>query len=145
MNTDEIRMEITSWFVKTHEYWETYKGKNWIARIIGLDKRYGYQREFLETVRVGKEQVFHVKDFHLGDIYEVASLARGAQRFSIKDTYECVEITETDVVLQCIPQEGVIKRLTDRNRDIIAESLVQQLLRIVTKEQAVVLIETISR
>ena len=54
-NTDEIRMEIQSCFVKTHEYWEKRRGgKNWIAHITGLDKKYGYKREFLETVKVGK-------------------------------------------------------------------------------------------
>jgi len=35
-NTDEIRMEIQSCSVKTHEYWEKRRGgKNWIANITG--------------------------------------------------------------------------------------------------------------
>jgi len=50
-NTDEIKMEISSCFVKKHEYWDSRRGgKNWIAKITGLDKKYGYKREFLQTV-----------------------------------------------------------------------------------------------
>ncbi|MGD2250382.1 MAG: tyrosine-type recombinase/integrase [Candidatus Methanofastidiosia archaeon] len=64
-DTDEIRMEIHSCFVKKHECWEK-RGKNWIARITGLDKKYGYKREFLETVKVGTEKVFRLEDFHIG-------------------------------------------------------------------------------
>lgn len=142
-NTDEIRMEIVSWVVNPHQYWEK-KGKNWIARITGLDKTYGYKREFLETVKVGKEKVFLLKDFHLGDIYEVASIPRGAQHYSVKDTFECVEIG-SDIVLRYVTQDEVIQKITENNQDIVAESLVQQLLRIVTKEKAVALIETMGR
>jgi len=47
-NTDEIRMEIHSQFVEQHEYWESRRGKNWIAKITGLDTKYGYKREFLK-------------------------------------------------------------------------------------------------
>ncbi len=58
-NFDEIRMEITSCFVKKHEYWvKRRRGKNWIARIAGLDTRYDYKREFLETTRIGREKAF---------------------------------------------------------------------------------------
>jgi hypothetical protein len=42
-NTDEIIMEIRAWFVKKHQYWENH-GKNWIARVTGLHKQYGYTR-----------------------------------------------------------------------------------------------------
>ena len=72
-NSDEIRMEINSCFVKTHEYWEKRRGgKNWIAHITGLDTTYGYKREFLQTVRLGRKTVFRLEDFHVGEIYEVA-------------------------------------------------------------------------
>ena len=53
-DTNEIRMEIQSCFVKKHECWEN-RGKNWIARITGLDKKYGYKREILETAKVGSK------------------------------------------------------------------------------------------
>ena len=104
-DTDEIRMEINSCFVKKHECWERC-GKNWIARITGLDKKYGYKREFLETTKVGTEKVFRLENFHIGDIYEITSIKGGvAKRINVKDAFECVEITETHVVLRYLTQE----------------------------------------
>jgi len=143
-NTDEIRMEIQSCFVKTHEYWEKRRGgKNWIAHITGLDKKYGYKREFLETVKVGKKKVFQLEDFHVGEIYEVASMyTAGVSKYvRVRDTYECVEITEDQVVLSCVTQDEVIERFGENNGDLVAKSLVQQLLKVVTKDEAINLIQ----
>ena len=140
-DTDGIRMEIQSCFVKKHEYWERH-GKNWIARITGLDNKYGYKREFLETTKVGTEKVFRLEDFHVSDIYEIASIKRGvAKRINVKDAFECMEITETHVVLRYLTQEEVIQRLGEERTDVIAVNLVQQLLKIVTKDQAENLIQ----
>jgi hypothetical protein len=142
-NTDEISMVIHAQFVRTHEYWEK-RGKNWIARISGLDRKYGYNREFLETVTVGGEKVFHLEDFHLGCIYEIASVytRRGTTCVKVKDTFECVKITDTCVVLRCVSRDEGYERLTsDENKEVIAENLIQQLLQVVTKEQAVTLIQ----
>ncbi|MBU7045481.1 MAG: hypothetical protein HXS54_03515 [Theionarchaea archaeon] len=124
-NTDEIRMEIHSRFVKKHEYWVA-KGKNWIARITGLDKRYGYKREFLETVRIGREKVFFVKDFCMGEIYEVVSLSKRG-RIGVKDVFECIDVTETEVVLQRITQDEVIAACTGKDQGKTAENLMQLL------------------
>jgi hypothetical protein len=44
-----------------------------------------------------------------------------------KDTFECVEITETHVILRYLSQEDVIQRLGEEKTDIIAVNLVQQL------------------
>ncbi len=142
VNVYEIRMEISSCFVKKHEHWEKGRyGKNWIARITGLDKKYGYKREFLETTKVGKEKVFHLEDFHTGEIYEIASVSGGGiKRINLKDAFECTEITETHVVLRYLEQEEVIEKVSEERNDR-AENLVHQLLRIVTKDQAVKLIQ----
>ena len=142
-NFDEIRMEITSCFVRKHEYWEKRRrGKNWIARITGLDTRYGYKREFLETTRIGREKVFLLEDFHVGDIYEIASIYTvGGTTKGLKDTFVCTEITQTQVVLECIPQKEVLKRYTNQEENVAAQNLVQQLLKIVTKDEAVKLIQ----
>jgi len=60
-NTDEIKMGINSCFVKTGEYWEKRRGgKNWVGHIIGLDKKYGYKREFLQTVGAGRVNSFNL-------------------------------------------------------------------------------------
>ncbi|MBU7027491.1 MAG: hypothetical protein HXS48_11195 [Theionarchaea archaeon] len=140
-NFDEIRMEITSCFVRKHEYW-VKRGKNWIARITGLDTRYGYKREFLETTRIGREKVFLLEDFHVGEIYEIASIYTSSGTIKgLKDTFVCTEITQTHVVLECIPQEEVLKRYTDQKENVAAQNLVQQLLKIVTKDEAVELIQ----
>ncbi len=138
-NTDEIRMEIQSCFVKTHEYWEKRRGgKNWIAHVTGLDKKYGYKREFLETVKVGKKKVFQLEDFHVDEIHEVASMytAGVSKCVRVRDTYECVEIAEDQVVLSCCTQEEVIERFGQDNGDLVAENLVEQLLKVVTKDEA---------
>lgn len=140
-DTDEIRMEIQSCFVKKHECWEK-RGKNWIARITGLDKKYGYKREFLETAKVGTEKVFRLEDFHIDEIYEIASIKGGAaKKINVKDAFECVKITETHVVLRYLTQEEVIQRLGEERTEVIAVNLVQQLLKIVTKDQAKRLIQ----
>jgi len=142
-NTDEIRMEIHLQFVEQHEYWESRRGKNWIAKITGLDTTYGYKREFLKSVKAGTKKVFHLEDFHIGEIYEIGSIYTGGglKRINIKDTFECAEITETHVVLKCVPQDEMIKRIGEKNTDIVAQNLVRQLLRIVTKDQALKLIQ----
>ncbi|MBU7027218.1 MAG: hypothetical protein HXS48_09765 [Theionarchaea archaeon] len=79
-NTDEIRMEIHSQFVEQHKYWESRRGKNWIAKITGLDTKYGYKREFLKSVKAGTKKVFHLEDFHIGEIYEIGSVYTGGGR-----------------------------------------------------------------
>ena len=136
-NSDQIWMEIQSCFVRKHEYWVT-KGKNWIARIKGLDERYGYKRDFLETTRIGREKVFLLEDFHVNDIYEVASLHTSTHN-GLKDTFVCTEITETHVILEYISPEEVLDRI--HNEEGVAVNLVQQLLRVVTKDEAVELIQ----
>jgi len=137
-------MEIQSCFVKTHEYWQKRRGgKNWIAHITGLDKKYGYKREFLETVKVGREKVFQLEDFHVGEIYEVASMytAGISKCVHLRGAYECVEIIEDQVVMSCCTQDEVIEKFGENNGDLVAESLVQQLLRVATKDQALKLIQ----
>jgi len=133
-NTDEIRMEINSCFVRKHEYWES-RGKNWIAKITGLDERYGYKREFLDTTRIGREKVFLLEDFRVGEIYEVASLytAGGSAHVGLRDTLVCTKITKTHVVLECISKEEVLEGFSDQEENTAAANLVQQLLKIVTK------------
>ncbi len=96
----------------------------------------------METVKVGTEKVFHLEDFHIGDIYEIASIKGGVtKRINVKDAFECVEIAETQVVLRYLIQEEVIQRLGEERTDVIAVNLVQQLLKVVTKDQAVKMIQ----
>ena len=139
-NCDEIRMDIHSGFVKTHEYWER-NGRNWIARITGLDEKYGYKREFLEPVQLGREKIFLLEDFHIGEIYEIASIFRtgGVTHIGVKDTYLCTKIDEICVMLELILQEDVLEKMCNRGEDV-AVQLVHQLLKVVTKDEAVELI-----
>ena len=141
-NFDEIRMEITSCFVRKHEYWEN-RGKNWIAKITGLDERYGYKREFLETTRIGREKVFQLEDFRIGEIYEVASIQTtgGSTHVGLRNTFVCRKITEAHVVLECVSKEEVLERCSDQEENTAAVNLVQQLLKIVNKDEAVKLIQ----
>ena len=51
----KIEMEVIGDFVRKHEYWVNHRrSKNYIARITGLDKKFGYKREFLGKVKSGK-------------------------------------------------------------------------------------------
>ena len=141
-NCDEIRMEIHSCFVRIHEYWER-NGKNWIARITALDERYGYRREFLEPVQLGREKVFLLEDFHIGEIYEIASISRTGRHIGVKDMFLCTGIDETCVVLELILQEDILEKMCNRKEDV-AVHLVHQLLKIIPKNEAVKLIQNIN-
>ncbi|MBU7043182.1 MAG: hypothetical protein HXS47_06280 [Theionarchaea archaeon] len=138
-NCDEIRMEIHSCFVRTHEYWKR-NGKNWIARITGLDEKYGYKREFLKTAQLGREKVFLLEDFHIGEIYEIASISRTGGHIGVKDMFLCAGIDETCVVLELILQEDILEKMCNRGENV-ALQLVHQLLKVVTKDEAVQLIQ----
>ena len=59
----------------------------------------------------------------------------------VRDTYECIEVTEDQVVLSCVTQDEIIERFGENNGDLVAESLVKQLLKIVTKDKALKLIQ----
>ena len=138
-NSIEIGMEICSCFVRKHKYWKN-RGKNWIARITGLDEKYGYRREFLETTRLGREKVFFLKDFCIGEIYEIASIQKnGSTLKGMKDTFVCTEIPKTHVILEFLPKEEVLERFNSHEN--VAVNLVQQLLRIATKDEAAKLIQ----
>ena len=141
---EEIRMEINSCFVKKHEHWEKHRrGKNWIAQITGLDKRYGYKRKFLKMVWMGREKVFQLEDFLVGNIYEVASVyytGGGKEHMNVRATFECTEITDTHVVLQYVPGDEVVKRSAKENKNTPTKTLVNQLLNHVSKNEAIKLI-----
>ena len=81
-------------------------------------------------MKVGKKKVFQLEDFHIGEIYEVASMytAGVSKCVHVRDTYECVEITEDQVVLSCCTQDEVIERFGEINGDLVAKNLVEQLL-----------------
>ena len=147
IKAEEIRLEIISCFVEKHEYWSKRRGgKNWIAHIRGLDPYYGYKREFLQPVLMGRKKVFQLEDFVVGEVYEICSeyyLASRKRFTDIRDTFVCREITETHVVLEYISQKDVVKRFTEGN-SFVAETLVRQLLRIVDVEEARNLIESIN-
>jgi len=139
-NSIEMKMEICSCFVRKHKYWKN-RGKNWIARITGLDEKYGYRREFLETTRLGREKVFFLEDFCIGEIYEIASIHKNSSNTfkDLKDTFVCAGITETHVILEFLPKEEVLERFSSQVN--VAVNLVQQLLRIATRDEAVKLIQ----
>lgn len=55
---------------------------------------------------VGREKVFHLEDFHVSEIYEVASMytAGGSRCVNVRGTYECIKITEDHVLLRSLPR-----------------------------------------
>ena len=48
---------------------------------------------------------------------------------------------EDQVVLSCITQDEVIQRFGENNGDLVAENLVEQLLKVVTKDEALKMIQ----
>jgi len=52
-----------------------------------------------------------------------------------------MNVTEDQVVLSCCTQDEVIERFGQYNGDLVAENLVKQLLKAVTKDEAINLIQ----
>lgn len=72
---DRIEMELVGDYARKHEYWVKHRrSKNYIARICGTDKKYGYKRVFLDRVRMGRETVYCKDDFTSGVLYEFKSI-----------------------------------------------------------------------
>ena len=94
----ELKIEVVNEFVRKHEYWEYSKqGKNYIAEITGLSKKYGFRRRFLDTVYRGQEKHFLLKDFVPGHLYEVVSaycVNRKESYPRIQGIFVCVCILE---------------------------------------------------
>jgi hypothetical protein len=90
---------------------------------------------------MGTGIVFRLEDFHIGEIYKIASISADIPCVKLKDAFECTEITETHIVLKYLTQEEVIERLGEDSRNVVVNNLLQQLLRIVSKEKAAELIE----
>jgi hypothetical protein len=148
-NTESIKMEVNSCFVKKHEFWVKHKrGKNWIAHVTGLDRTYGYKREFLQMVKMGRESTFQLGDFMIGEVYEVCSeyyTTSGKKTTNLRGTYLCKEITETHILLECISEQEVIQRFSEESNTVVAKTLVYQLLRVVGPQEAKVLVDNMSQ
>ncbi len=144
----ELKMEVTGEFVKKHEFWDYSKrGKNWIAEVTGLSKRYGFQRRFLDLTYRGREKHFLLKDFVPGHLYEVVSVYCISKRKShpqIQSIFECVSIGE-EVLLREIFESEVLERFTEQDTMDVPRILVKQLLKEVSKTEAVALIEEMSK
>lgn len=62
----------------------------------------------------------------------------------VRSTYECVGITDDQIILRCITQDEVIGKFGEVNGDAVTKNLVKQLLNIVTGDEVVVLISKIA-
>lgn len=59
-------------YVKKPDQWVRHRrSNNYIAHLVGISKRYNYNRLFLERVRVGRETYFLLPDFEVGELYEI--------------------------------------------------------------------------
>ena len=140
----ELRMEVVGEFVKKHDYWEYSKqGKNYIAEITGLSKKYGFRRRFLDLNYRGREKHFLLQDFLPGHLYEIVSIYCVNRRRShpiIKSIFECVSIEEDEILLREVFENEVLERFTDHDTMNVPRILVKQLLKEVSVEEAVKLI-----
>jgi hypothetical protein len=142
----ELKIEVFDEFVRKHEYWENSKqGKNYIAEIMGLSKRYGFKRRFLDLGLRGREKHFLLKDFVPGHLYEIVStsVSRGKSYPRIQSIFECVYIGDKEILLREVFESEVVEQF--RNYDLnVPRILVEQLLSNVSKDEAIRLIKEIS-
>ncbi|MBU7009182.1 MAG: hypothetical protein HXS46_00720 [Theionarchaea archaeon] len=145
----ELKMEVVGEFVKKHQCWEYSKqGKNYIAEVTGLSKRYGFKRRFLDLIYRGREKHFLLKDFVPGHLYEIVSIQYKGRKevcTHIKNIFECVSIGEDGVLFREIFDNEVLERFSEHDDMIIPKILVQQLLRKVSVDEAIALIEESSK
>lgn len=148
LNRLELKMEVVGEFVKKHPYWEYSKGgKNYIAEIVGLSREYGYQRRFLNSQFLGQEKHFLLADFVPGHLYEVVSIyyiSRNNPHPRIKNIFECVSIGDAEIVLKEVFDSEVVARFSGRDPLVVPRTLVKQLLREVSKEDALALVREAS-
>lgn len=108
----ELRI-VESDFVEKPEGWVNHRrSKNYMARLIGLSRRYGFEREFLERQRVGRETYFLKADFAIGEIYEIRCIyysARGTPNPHIEGFFQCISIDAEKVVLVEVSEETALR------------------------------------
>ena len=88
-----------------------------------------------------------MKDFVPGHLYEVVSVYCISKRKShpqIQSIFECVSIGE-EVLLREIFESEVLERFTEKDTMDVPRTLVKQLLKEVSKAEAVALIEEMSK
>lgn len=134
---DRIEMELVGDYARKHEYWVKHRrSKNYIARICGTDKKYGYKRVFLDRVRMGRETVYCKDDFTSGVLYEFKSIyytGSGHPMPEVDGIYRCLGEEDGKLVFELVPNEEVLKELSagETDTDLHVMELARKLLKVV--------------
>jgi len=100
-------------FVEKPAQWVHHKrSTNYIARITGLDPKYGFARDFLDKVYLGKKTYFHIKDFDVGEVYEFRCIyytGRGREDPRLKGLFICVHKGDDAVAFMPISEEDAVR------------------------------------
>ena len=108
----ELRI-VESDFVEKPEGWVNHRrSKNYIARLTGLSRKYGFEREFLEKQRVGRETFFLKADFIEREIYEIKCIyysARGNPNTHLEGFFQCVSVEDERIVLGEVSEETALQ------------------------------------
>jgi hypothetical protein len=96
--------------------WVTHRrSKNYIAEILGTDKKWGFKRRFLERTTFSGESYFLLDDFKEGHIYEIRCVyytGGGYPDPRIDDIFVVEKIMNDAVCFRRLPKGEAIKRAT---------------------------------
>ena len=105
-------------YVKVPPQWVFHhRSKNYVAKLIGLSRKFGFERRFLDTQRFQKKVLFAKSDFVQGEIYEMRCIyytGGGKAQTELDGLYRCVEISDTKVSFSKITVEEAIRIVRER-------------------------------
>ncbi len=114
-------------YVAKPEEWVTHRrSKNYVAKITGLDPNYGFEREFLERVRVGRRTYFQLEDFEIGGFYEIfcAYYTRsGKEDLRLHVFLRLKEIQEDKLIFEVVDEDEIIRYFEQRTpKEVVEEA-----------------------
>jgi hypothetical protein len=104
-------------YVDKPEQWVNHqRGKNYIARLDGTDRKFGFKRTFLERVKAGRRTFYKVEDFIVGQIYEIRCryyTQGGAYEDNLNSIFECIAVSQEAIKMHVITEEKAIAKFSE--------------------------------
>jgi len=102
-------------YVEKPPMWVNHRrSKNYIAHVVGLDNKFGFKRDFLDRVRLGKKTYFKKEDFIPEEIYDMRFVyytGGGNPVPELEAFMKCVSNDGKKVVFEEISTEDVISEM----------------------------------
>ena len=149
-NVKELILErVNKTFVARPSQWEYHKrGKNWGARLTGLDAKYGFARKFLNLTDFSGEKLYKLEDFEAGGFYEWKCIyfsGGGSPSVALEGIFRLTEITDSEVKFVEATSEEAIKALEEVKSSLDqARILVEKLVKLVGKDRAIELLKEVN-